>query len=64
MAREWLARLVDLETVLQASNLAYLGARLDTPTFDAVPPATLMSNREALLAEIATAKAYFERLAR
>ena len=63
VAATWLARLDDLETVLTEENLAFLGARLEVPNFDAVPPATLRANREALLREIAVAKAFFGELA-
>ena len=58
-ARAWLARLDDLERTLAESNLQRLGAALETPNFDGVPPETLRSNRDALLAEIATARKYF-----
>ena len=60
IAAEWLARLRDLETVLDEANMDYLGSKLEVPTFDAVPKETLVDNREAVLEEIATAKAFFE----
>ena len=58
-ARAWLARLYDLESTLEEASLQHLGAKLETPDFDAVATQTLLANRAALLAEIQAAKAYF-----
>jgi hypothetical protein len=60
IARGWLARLNALESRLEPENLELLGARLETPRFDAVPKETLVANRDGLLAEIAAARAYFQ----
>jgi hypothetical protein len=60
VAREWLARLVDLERMLAEENLAYLARRLASPDFDGVPEETLRRNREDLLAEIRVARDFFE----
>ena len=64
VAKTWLARLDDLEAVLAEDNLAALGAQLQVPNFDAVPPETLRANRKGLLAEIAAAKKFFRELAK
>jgi hypothetical protein len=63
VAATWLARLEDLETVLEEENLAYLGAGLEVPNFDAVPTETLRKNRENLLKEIQFAEKFFRELA-
>ncbi|NKB97145.1 MAG: hypothetical protein GKR90_01405 [Pseudomonadales bacterium] len=62
IARTWLARLNDLERTLSEANLQRLAQNLETPDFDGVPTETLLSNRDELLVEIATAKAYFRSL--
>ncbi len=64
IATTWLARLDDLETVLEQENLAYLGAKLEIPNFDAVPVETLRKNRQDLLREIEVAKEFFKGLAK
>jgi hypothetical protein len=64
IAATWLARLNDLESVLAPENLAYLGAKLEIPNFDAVPAETLRKNRDDLLKEIAVAKAFFAAFAK
>ncbi len=63
VAREWLARLYNLERVLDETNLEELGRSLEVPNFDAVPAETLRQNRAALLLEIEQAKEYFEMMA-
>jgi hypothetical protein len=63
VAGEWLVRLEDLERVLSEKNMDELAPRLEFPNFDAVPRDTLMHNRDALLLEIAEAKAFFAALA-
>lgn len=63
VARAWLGRLQDLETVLAEENLPFLAARLSAPEFDAVPAETLAKNRQDLLREIRVAKAFFAALA-
>lgn len=62
VAATWLARLEDLETVLEEENSTYLGAALEVPNFDAVPSETLRANREELLDEIGGAKEFFRKL--
>ena len=62
VARSWLARLEDLETMLTETNLAQLAQRLETPNFDAVPEDVLRKNRSAILDEIEEAKGFFETL--
>ena len=64
IASTWLARLQDLETVLEEENLAYLGAKLEIPNFDAVPVETLLNNRQDLLSEIQVAKEFLRGLAK
>lgn len=64
VARSFLARLASLEGTLKKSNLQVLGPLLEVPDFDGVPTETLVRNRDALLEEIATARAYFTELAR
>ena len=63
VARAFLARLAALEATLDESNLQPLGARLEQPDFDGVPTETLIANRAALLAEIATARVHFAAIA-
>jgi hypothetical protein len=63
-AKEYLARLTDMERLLTEENLDALAARLENPNLDAVPKKTLLKNRQGLLREIGTAKAFFEKLAR
>ncbi len=60
VARTWVARLEDLERVLAEENLDFLAARLAFPDADAVPRETLVRNREALLEEVRSSKAFFE----
>jgi len=62
VARAWLARLKSLELVLTESNLDELARSLEVPNFDAVPEATLRSNRSALLLEVKQAQSYFMKL--
>lgn len=62
VARAFVARLDGLEATLKESNLQSLGALLEVPEFDAVPTEVLVSNREALLEEIATARRYYSEL--
>ena len=64
VAREWLARLRDLQRVLSETNLEELGRSLEVPNYDAVPSETLRQNRSALLWEIEQAKEYFETMSR
>ncbi len=63
-AKEYLARLTDMERLLTEENLDALAARLENPNLDAVPKKTLLKNRQGLLREVGTAKAFFEKLAR
>jgi hypothetical protein len=53
-----------MERLLTEENLDALAARLENPNLDAVPKKTLSENRQGLLREIGTAKAFFEKLAR
>ena len=62
VAREFLARLNDLESVLSEENLRSLGNKLEIPDIDAVPKYMLAKNRETLLKEINTSKEFFEEL--
>jgi len=62
VAREFLARLKDLERVLSKENLYYLGDDLEVPDIDAVPRYILAKNREALIAEINVSKDFFEEI--
>ena len=62
VAREFLARLNDLERLLSKENLAPLGDKLEVPDIDAVPRYTLAKNREALLEEIKGSKKFFSEL--
>ena len=62
MAREFLARLNDLETLLSKKNLAPLGDKLEVPDIDAVPRYMLAKNREALLEEIKGSRKFFREL--
>ena len=59
VASEWLERLEDLERVLAPENLPFLAKRLELPDLDGVPEETLRRNRDALLAEIQTARGFF-----
>jgi hypothetical protein len=59
VAREWLARLENLERVLAPGNLPFLAKRLEVPDADGVPEETLRRNRAALLDEIEVARAFF-----
>ncbi len=62
-AKAYLARLEDLESQLSGANAEFLAASLEAPNFDAVPRATLLDNRAALLQEIETAKTFFKSIA-
>jgi hypothetical protein len=64
VAQTWLARLEDLERVLDEQNLPHLGALLEVPNFDAVPLETLRKSREELLREIQVAEEFFRGLAK
>ena len=65
VARTWLARLEDLETVLSEPNAESLARRLELPDdIDGVPAETLARSRPALLEEIRVAKEFFGALAR
>jgi hypothetical protein len=64
VAREWLARLEELERRLAEPNLDELGRFLEQPDFDGVPTETLRRNRAALLDEIAAAQRYFGTIAK
>jgi len=59
IARSFLARLDDLERVLEEDNLDVLAAKLESPNLDGVPRATLLDNRPDLLMEIQEAKDFF-----
>lgn len=60
VARTWVARLQDLERMLAEENVDFLAGRLAFPNPDAVPRETLIRNREALLEEIRSSRAFFE----
>jgi hypothetical protein len=62
IARTWLARLQDVETMLNEDNIEYFAQKIAYPGIDGVPKETLLKNRLALLKEIQDAKDYFERL--
>lgn len=62
-ASAYLVRLDALEAMLAAENMKYLGKHIELTWGDDVPGETLFANREALLAEIGTARAFFEKLA-
>ncbi|MGI9327040.1 MAG: CehA/McbA family metallohydrolase [Pseudomonadales bacterium] len=64
VAQSFLARLASLEDTLKESNIQTLGPLLEVPDFDGVPTETLVKNREALLNEIAVARAHFAKRAR
>jgi hypothetical protein len=59
IARSFLARLDDLERVLEEDNLDVLAAKLASPNLDGVPRATLLNNAPELLMEIQEAKDFF-----
>ena len=60
VAREFLARLMDLKRVLSEDNLDYLGDKLELPDIDAVPKYILAKNRDGLLKEIDTSIEFFK----
>jgi hypothetical protein len=60
VARTWVARLEDLERMLAEENVDFLASRLAFPGADAVPREPLVKNREALLDEVRSSRAFFE----
>jgi hypothetical protein len=53
-----------MERILSENNLEQLARKLEVPTLDAVPEATLRSNRSDLLKEIHVAKKFFRTMSR